>query len=77
MPPPFANQAAPEHSILLLHQCAHNPTGVDPTQDQWRAIADAVEERSLLTFFDSAYQVCAGGWGRGAGGIQRLMSPCY
>jgi hypothetical protein len=27
----------------LLHACAHNPTGVDPTKDQWKAIADVIE----------------------------------
>lgn len=34
-----------------------NPTGVDPTMDQWKAILKLVKERSLLPFFDSAYQV--------------------
>ncbi len=37
--------------------CAHNPTGVDPTQDQWKAIADVIEQRNHLPFFDVAYQV--------------------
>jgi aspartate aminotransferase len=36
-------EAAPEGSIILLHACAHNPTGVDPTEDQWKAIADVME----------------------------------
>ena len=39
--------------------CAHNPTGVDPTQDQWKAIADVIEQRNHLPFFDVAYQVRA------------------
>lgn len=48
---------APEGSIVLLHACAHNPTGVDPTPQQWQGILRAVQEKRLLPFFDSAYQV--------------------
>lgn len=51
-------QAAPQGSIVVLHACAHNPTGVDPTPEQWRGILRVVQERRLLPFFDSAYQVC-------------------
>lgn len=36
-------QAAPEKSIVLLHACAHNPTGIDPTQEQWAEISDIVK----------------------------------
>lgn len=32
-------QKAPEFSIFILHACAHNPTGTDPTPDQWKQIA--------------------------------------
>lgn len=34
---------APDKSVILLHACAHNPTGVDPTKDQWKEIAEAVK----------------------------------
>lgn len=37
--------------------CAHNPTGVDPTREQWGAIADLCERKGHLPFFDVAYQV--------------------
>lgn len=50
-------RAAPEGAILLLHACAHNPTGVDPTPEQWAGILEAAQSRKLLLFFDSAYQV--------------------
>ena len=50
--------SAPIGSVVLLHACAHNPTGVDPTPDQWQGILKAVQERHLLPFFDSAYQAC-------------------
>ena len=42
---------------MLLHACAHNPTGVDPTHEQWRSILAACMQQKLLCFFDSAYQV--------------------
>jgi aspartate aminotransferase len=52
---------APEGSIFLLHACAHNPTGCDPTMEQWNKIADALEKKNHLAFFDSAYQGFASG----------------
>ncbi|KAL0895363.1 hypothetical protein ABMA27_011496 [Loxostege sticticalis] len=52
---------APENSVILLHACAQNPTGVDPTQEQWEKIADVMEEKKLFPFFDSAYQGFASG----------------
>ena len=51
----------PKGSMILLHACAHNPTGVDPTEEQWRAISDAVKEGSHYPFFDMAYQGFASG----------------
>jgi len=53
--------AAPAGSVICLHGCAHNPTGVDPTKEQWSAIADAVEANELVPFFDVAYQGFASG----------------
>ncbi|KAG5438160.1 hypothetical protein PCANB_003011 [Pneumocystis canis] len=44
---------APEKSIILLHVSAHNPTGVDPTHEQWVEIC---KEKKLFPFFDFAYQ---------------------
>ncbi|KAG7099270.1 Aspartate aminotransferase, mitochondrial [Marasmius oreades] len=54
-------KAAPENSIVLLHACAHNPTGVDPTHEQWKDISDIVKEKKLFPFFDMAYQGFATG----------------
>ncbi|KMU91281.1 aspartate aminotransferase [Coccidioides immitis H538.4] len=56
-----AIRAAPQGSIFVLHACAHNPTGVDPTQDQWKQIAAAMRERNHFPFFDTAYQGFASG----------------
>jgi aspartate/tyrosine/aromatic aminotransferase len=46
----------PKGDIVLLHACCHNPTGIDPDEAQWRAIADVIVERELLPFIDVAYQ---------------------
>ncbi|OOF98209.1 hypothetical protein ASPCADRAFT_205471 [Aspergillus carbonarius ITEM 5010] len=54
-------KAAPENSIILLHACAHNPTGVDPTEEQWRQISDVMKEKGHFAFFDMAYQGFASG----------------
>ena len=48
-------------SVVLLHACAHNPTGVDPTEEQWKKLADLFAEKKLFAFFDSAYQGFASG----------------
>jgi len=51
----------PKGSLILLHACAHNPTGIDPTEDQWRQISDAVKNGGHYPFFDMAYQGFASG----------------
>ncbi|MCE4557340.1 aromatic amino acid transaminase [Roseateles cellulosilyticus] len=43
-------------SIVVLHACCHNPTGVDLTHDQWRALVPVLRECELLPFLDLAYQ---------------------
>ena len=52
---------APKGSIFLFHACAHNPTGVDPTQEQWKEISNAVKQQGHYAFFDMAYQGFASG----------------
>ncbi|PRQ27485.1 putative aspartate transaminase [Rosa chinensis] len=53
--------SAPAGAVVLLHACAHNPTGVDPTLEQWEQIRQLMRSRALLPFFDSAYQGFASG----------------
>jgi len=53
-------KAAPNGSIFMLHACAHNPTGVDPTEAQWKEISAACKAKSHIVFFDAAYQVLLG-----------------
>jgi aspartate/tyrosine/aromatic aminotransferase len=51
-----ALSTAPAGDIVLLHACCHNPSGLDPSQDEWQAIADVIIERGLVPFIDIAYQ---------------------
>lgn len=51
----------PARSVVLLHPCCHNPTGIDLTAEQWQQVIAVVTERTLLPFFDMAYQ----GFGQG------------
>ncbi len=46
----------PENSILILHPCCHNPTGVDLTPAQWDAVLEIIQTRKLIPFMDIAYQ---------------------
>ncbi|CAA2983700.1 aspartate aminotransferase, mitochondrial [Olea europaea subsp. europaea] len=52
---------APNGSFFLLHACAHNPTGVDPTEEQWREISQQFKVKGHFAFFDMAYQGFASG----------------
>jgi len=42
--------------VVILHAVAHNPTGVDPTEEQWKTIADVCEEKQIYVLMDCAYQ---------------------
>ena len=48
-------RAAAAGDFVLLHACCHNPSGLDPSEEQWRAIADVILERKLTPFVDMAY----------------------
>ena len=66
----------PAGSIVLLHACCHNPTGVDLTQAQWQAVLEVVQRRALVPFIDLAYQ----GFGDGIdadGFAVRLFAGAY
>jgi aspartate aminotransferase len=52
---------APDGSVILLHACAHNPTGCDPTMEQWHDISELLLSKGHVVFFDSAYQGFASG----------------
>ena len=52
---------APDGSVVLLHACAHNPTGVDPSREQWQELSEVVKAKGHIPLFDSAYQGFASG----------------
>lgn len=56
-----ALNAAPAGTVVVLHACCHNPTGVDMTPAQWAQVVDVVRARGLLPFLDMAYQGFADG----------------
>jgi len=51
-----ALESLPAKTIVVLHACCHNPTGVDPSIEQWQQIAQAVKQADLVPFLDIAYQ---------------------
>ena len=51
-----AIRALPERSIVLLHACCHNPTGVDLSAAQWRELIPVIQARRLIPYLDIAYQ---------------------
>ena len=48
--------ALPAGSIVVLHACCHNPTGVDLTPADWQNVLDVVKAKQLIPFLDMAYQ---------------------
>ncbi|HOX67596.1 MAG TPA: amino acid aminotransferase [Burkholderiaceae bacterium] len=51
-----AFKALPEHSIVLMHACCHNPTGVDLKAAQWAELIPVIRARKLIPYVDIAYQ---------------------
>jgi aromatic-amino-acid transaminase len=54
-------KALPAKSIVVLHACCHNPTGVDLSADQWQEVVAACQSGDLIPFLDMAYQGFAEG----------------
>jgi aromatic-amino-acid transaminase len=51
-----ALEKLPAGSVVVLHACCHNPTGVDPTAEQWTRVIEVVRSHGLVPFLDIAYQ---------------------
>lgn len=47
---------APEKAVIILQASGHNPTGCDPTREQWKQIATVIKEKKLFPFFHCGYQ---------------------
>lgn len=54
-------ESSQPRTVFILHAQAHNPTGMDPSHDQWRQICTVVKRKQIIPFFDCAYQ----GWASG------------
>jgi len=65
----------PTGDVVLLHGCCHNPTGVDPTVDQWEDIADLAHKAGWLPLVDFAYQGFGDGIEEDAAGLRALCRP--
>ena len=66
--------ALPPRSVVLLHACCHNPTGVDLTRAQWQALLPVLQRRNLLPYLDIAYQGYGDGIEEDAEAIRLLAS---
>jgi aspartate aminotransferase len=65
----------PAGDVVLLHGCCHNPTGADPTPEQWKQIGDAAQKQGWMPFVDFAYQGLGDGLERDAAGVRELCRP--
>ncbi|MEX2093167.1 MAG: aminotransferase class I/II-fold pyridoxal phosphate-dependent enzyme, partial [Pirellulales bacterium] len=65
----------PAGDVLLLHACCHNPTGIDPTPEQWKQLADVISKRGILPLLDFAYQGFSNGLEEDAVGLMALARP--
>lgn len=67
--------SAPPESVILLHACAHNPTGVDPKPEQWKELSSLFTKKNLFPFFDMAYQgFASGNVDRDASAVRTFLS---
>ena len=64
----------PKGDVVLLHGCCHNPTGVDPSLDQWKQVSTVLAERGVLPLVDFAYQGFADGLEEDASGLRSLLA---
>ncbi len=67
-------RSVPAGDVVVLHGCCHNPTGIDPTAEQWGRIADTVVGAGALPLLDFAYQGFADGLDEDAVGLRTLLA---
>jgi aspartate/tyrosine/aromatic aminotransferase len=60
--------------IVVLHACCHNPSGIDPTAEQWKQIAGVINDKKLLPLVDFAYQGLGRGLDEDAEGVRILAA---
>ena len=67
-------RSLPEKSVVLLHACCHNPTGVDLTRAQWDELIPVLRDRQLIPYLDLAYQGFGDGIEADAHAVRALAS---
>ncbi|OYP35044.1 amino acid aminotransferase [Rhodopirellula sp. MGV] len=67
-------ESASPGDVVLLHGCCHNPTGIDPTPEDWKQIAAVVQEKQLLPLIDFAYQGFGDGIEADATGLRTVLA---
>jgi aspartate/tyrosine/aromatic aminotransferase len=67
-------RSVPAGDVVVLHGCCHNPTGIDPTPEQWERIADTLAGTGALPLLDFAYQGFADGLTEDAGGVMAVLA---
>jgi len=70
------NEKTRPGDAILLHACCHNPTGVDPTAEQWQEIARVLASRGLIPMLDFAYQGFGDGLAEDCAGLHTVMEHC-
>lgn len=63
-------------SVVVLHACCHNPTGVDLSMPQWEKVIEVVKARNLMPFLDIAYQGFADGLDADAAAVRAFTKAC-
>ncbi|MEO8040926.1 MAG: amino acid aminotransferase [Betaproteobacteria bacterium] len=69
-----ALESMPEGSVVVLHACCHNPTGVDLSGAQWSQIIETVAQRNLIPFLDIAYQGFGDGLDADASAVRAFVA---
>jgi aspartate/tyrosine/aromatic aminotransferase len=67
-------ETLPEKTVVVLHATCHNPTGCDPTPEEWKRLSDLFKRKRLFPFFDFAYQGLGEGLERDAAAVRLFMS---
>lgn len=72
----FLKNNASRGDIICLHACCHNPTGIDPTTEQWKSIAAAIGDIGMIPLVDFAYQGFGDGLKQDQVGLNTVLDAC-
>ncbi|MHA7880796.1 MAG: amino acid aminotransferase [Saccharospirillum sp.] len=67
-------EQVPANEAVLLHGCCHNPTGADPSAEQWQQLAELAARKGFFVLFDFAYQGFAEGMDEDAAGLRAFSA---